>query len=65
MNDPRIVIDMVDREKRAVAANVWTSQAKHRLGHLPGEGWFCTCSKGKRCKHIDEVKALVPDMEQQ
>lgn len=64
MSDPKIIIDMVDRRKRAVAATVWTDRAKHRLGYLPAEGWFCTCTRGKRCKQIESVRALVPPMEE-
>lgn len=62
--DVQVVIDWVDRAKRGVAANVTTTQGtRHRLGHLPAEGWFCTCPKGKRCPQIEHVKQLVPEME--
>lgn len=33
---------------------------RYRLGHLPGEGWFCLCSKAKRCPHIATISDLVP-----
>lgn len=29
-------------------------------GHLPGQGWFCTCPRGKSCAQISAVQALVP-----
>lgn len=33
---------------------------RYRVGHLPGEGWFCVCPRGKGCKQIAAVQALVP-----
>ena len=32
----------------------------HKVGHLPSEGWFCTCRAGKWCPQVKHVKALVP-----
>lgn len=64
MNAPHIVIDWVNRLERGVAAVVTTTTGTtHRLGHLPTDGWFCTCPKGKRCPQIEHVKPLVPPME--
>lgn len=33
---------------------------RYRIGHLPGEGWFCLCSRAKRCPHIDTIRGLIP-----
>ena len=64
MSEPQIVIDWVNRPHRGVAATVTTTAGTiHRLGHLPSEGWFCTCPKGKRCPQIAHVQELVPPME--
>lgn len=64
MSEPQIVIDWVARLERGVAATVTTSSGTiHRLGHLPSEGWFCTCSRGRRCPQIKHVQQLVPRME--
>lgn len=30
------------------------------VGHLPGEGWFCLCPRGKRCDRLAAVAELVP-----
>ena len=35
----------------------------HRIGHLPGESWFCTCAAGKRCRYIDQVRDIVTPMD--
>jgi hypothetical protein len=32
----------------------------HRVGHLPQEGWFCTCIRGRRCPAITQIRDLVP-----
>lgn len=62
MND--IVIDLVDKQRRLVAATVTTTKTRHRIGHMPAEGgWFCCCTRGKRCPRIADVKTLVPPME--
>lgn len=59
-----VLIDAVNQLRRIVAANVTTDAGvHHRLGHLPTEGWFCCCNRGKRCPQIRHVKALVPPME--
>lgn len=66
MSEPQIVaINAVHKAKRIVDIVVHTPRGQHRVGHLPHEGWFCVCSRGKRCPHIDTVKKLVPDMEDQ
>jgi hypothetical protein len=58
-----LVIDHVDRQRLAVAALAVTRRGgTHRVGHLRGEGWFCTCSRGKRCSLIGVVRNLVPSM---
>jgi hypothetical protein len=59
-----ILIDAVNQLRRIVAAHVTTSNGiHHRLGHLPSEGWFCCCARGRRCSQIAQIKALVPPME--
>lgn len=58
-----IRIDYVDTHTyRQVVSAVITHQGgtKHRAGHLPGEGWFCLCSRAKRCPHIQTLKDLIP-----
>lgn len=61
---PHILINWVSLVERGVAATVTTGHGHtHRLGHLPKDGWFCTCPRGKRCTQIAHVKPLVPDME--
>lgn len=65
MTEPKVIIDWVARLERGVAATVTTTAGTtHRLGHLPSQGWFCTCRKGKRCPQIEHVQRLVPPMEQ-
>lgn len=32
----------------------------HRVGHLPTEGWFCTCPRGKQCAGIKQIRDLIP-----
>lgn len=56
-------IGCVDRTRRVVDIRIQHG-SEHRIGHLPSEGWWCSCSRAKRCPHIDSVKALVPPMEQ-
>lgn len=64
MSAPTILIDAVNQLRRVVAANVTTpTGTHHRLGHLPSEGWFCCCDRGKRCPQITHIKGLVPSME--
>lgn len=58
-----IRIDYVDTHAhRQVVSAAITHQGgtKYRTGHLPGEGWFCTCSRAKRCPHIQTLKDLIP-----
>lgn len=43
---------------RAIA--VHADGTRHTVGHLPGEGWFCACPRGKRCARIADVRELVP-----
>ncbi|MBB5785987.1 hypothetical protein [Jiangella mangrovi] len=31
----------------------------HRVGYLGHEGWFCTCTAGKRCEAIAAVKDVT------
>jgi hypothetical protein len=33
---------------------------RYVVGHLPIEGWFCHCTRGKKCPRIAAVQALVP-----
>jgi hypothetical protein len=58
-----VAINAVVKSQRIVDVVVDTGRSQHRIGHLPSDGWFCICAKGKRCKHIDTVKQLVPEME--
>jgi hypothetical protein len=58
-----IQIDYVDTHphRQVVSAVVEHSDGKrYRLGHLPGEQWFCTCSQGRACRQIAAVQILVP-----
>lgn len=58
-----IRIDYVDTHqyRQVVSASV-THQGgtRFRAGHLPGEGWFCTCSRAKRCPHLRTLQDLIP-----
>jgi hypothetical protein len=57
----QITFSHVYISRGVVAAWVQTQQNKiHRVGHLPWEGWVCTCPRGRRCPQIDAVKAQVP-----
>lgn len=57
-------IRRVDTASRVVDVTVATEKAVHRIGHLPGEGWWCaSCSRKTRCHQIDTVKKIVPEME--
>jgi len=59
-----VVITWVDRLSQGAAGIVTaTDGTQHQCGHLRTEGWFCTCPRGKRCRHINTVKSLVPPME--
>jgi hypothetical protein len=58
-----VAINAVVKSQRIVDIVIDTGRSQHRIGHLPHEGWFCICAKAKRCKHIDTVKQLVPEME--
>lgn len=42
-----------------------TDHGRYTVGHLPSEGWFCTCRKGKACPRITEVRRLVPGIDRQ
>lgn len=58
-----IEIDHVDTHahRQVVSAVAEHSDGKrYRIGHLPGEGWFCVCPRGKACKQITAVQLLVP-----
>lgn len=33
---------------------------QHRVGHLPTEGWFCVCARGKTCPAITQIRNLIP-----
>ena len=58
-----LVIDHVDRKTTTVAALVVTRHGSdHRVGHLRGHGWFCSCTRGTRCSLIKLVRRLVPPM---
>lgn len=59
-----VLIRAVNKQKNLVDIEIETKQkTKHRIGHLPGEGWFCICAKGTRCAQIQHVKKLVIEME--
>ena len=61
---PQIVaISAVVRSKRLVDITVDVNGEQHRIGHMPIDGWFCVCPRGKRCRHIEHVQGLVPRME--
>ncbi|RZU16433.1 hypothetical protein EV645_3998 [Kribbella rubisoli] len=32
---------------------------RYRIGHLPGEGWFCLC-RSRACSQLAELQSLVP-----
>lgn len=56
-------IDYVDTHgNRRVVSAIATHRngTRYRIGHLPGEGWFCTCTQGKRCSHIKTLQDLIP-----
>ncbi len=36
------------------------SGKKFAVGHLPGQGWFCTCPRGKSCALVASIQQLVP-----
>ncbi|MFD3399436.1 hypothetical protein ACFWUU_02090 [Kribbella sp. NPDC058693] len=56
----KITIRHVVAAHRVVDALVTTDDSKtHRIGHLPTEGWFCTCGHGKRCRNIPAVRDLI------
>lgn len=58
-----IRLDYVDTAPtRQVVSAVATHHngTKYRLGHLPHEGWFCTCSRAKRCPHLQTLADLIP-----
>jgi hypothetical protein len=56
-----VTISHVYITRGVVAAWVTTDKpAVHRIGHLPWQGWFCCCPRGKRCSQIAKVKELVP-----
>lgn len=48
--------------KQLVDAVVTTTAGRHRIGHLPTEGWFCSCSRPRACPHIATVQQLVPTL---
>lgn len=56
-------VNAVVRTKRLVDVVVHSGRAEHRVGHLPGEGWFCVCARGKGCAQIDYVRKITPEME--
>lgn len=59
----QVQIDYVDTHPmRQVVSTVVEhgNGQRYRLGHLPGEGWFCVCSRARRCPHIPTVQALIP-----
>lgn len=59
-----VQVNAVNALKRVVDIEIETERkTRHRIGHLPGDGWFCICARGKSCKHIEFVKNLTPDME--
>ncbi|MPZ74007.1 MAG: hypothetical protein GEU74_12390 [Nitriliruptorales bacterium] len=58
-----ITIDVVDPTRRIVQAFITDGDITHRLGHLPGESWFCTTCRNKRCPHIATIRNLVTPME--
>lgn len=58
-----IVVDVVDPTRRIVQAFVTYGDTTHRLGHLPGEGWFCATCRNKKCPHIVTIRNLVTSME--
>ncbi len=51
--------------RRVVDATVTTGRGVHRVGHLPGEGWFCYCTRTFTCPHIATIRALVPAIDRQ
>lgn len=58
-----IEIDYVDTHGHRQVASAVAEHAdgkRYRLGHLPGEGWFCVCPQGKACRQITTLQALVP-----
>lgn len=58
-------VNAVNALQRIVDIEIETEQKKkHRIGHLPGDGWFCICTRSKSCKHIEFVKNITPEMEQ-
>jgi hypothetical protein len=62
----RIVIRHVVVAHHVIDALVVDAEGiRHRVGHLPAEGWFCGCPAGKRCEHIAAVAGLVPPMDDQ
>lgn len=57
----KVTLSHVYIVRGVVSAWVETSTGTvHKVGHLPWQGWFCTCKRGKRCSQIGAVKALVP-----
>lgn len=62
MAERKVILTHVYIPRGVVSAWVAVDGARrsHHVGHLPWQGWFCTCSKGKRCAQIQHVKALVP-----
>lgn len=57
-----INIRHVDRAKNTVSAHVADPNGlHHRVGHLPGEGWFCV-QHGTNCHAIGLIRPLVPDI---
>lgn len=42
------------------AVAVHADGTRHEVGHLPSEGWWCSCPRGKRCSRIAGVRQLVP-----
>ncbi|MFI5729174.1 hypothetical protein ACIA49_03570 [Kribbella sp. NPDC051587] len=59
----RLAIDYVDTHggRQVVSAVIEHDDGKrYRAGYLPGEQWFCSCPRGRRCSLLAELQALVP-----
>lgn len=61
MTAPVIEIRHVVRAHQVVDATITHPDGTpHRVGHLPIEGWYCCCPRGKRCPAIQTIRDLIP-----
>lgn len=53
-------VDVNPTRQTVLAVHTHPDGTDYVVQHLPNDGWWCRCPRGRRCPAIPEVQAHIP-----